>query len=238
MAEVIGVVSSITDTGYIITHCGTIDHLSSLIKGTTYFLSDSVPGSLTNIAPVTVGNISKPLLIATSATSGYFQIWRGSIVPESDTGVRIPVGTIIAWPTETPPDGYLICDGSEKSRTTYNELYGIIGTIYGTGTGTFKLPDYRGRFLRAFDSTANRDPDRLLRGNRGDGLTGNNIGTTQESAFEQHSHYYNALPGVSNFSAGGIASKSGIAAPVQTAGAGIATETRPKNITVLYCIKY
>ena len=55
----------------------------------------------------------------------------------------IPVGTILAWSTTTAPNGYLICDGSAISRTTYAELFSVIGTTYGPGDGktTFNLPN-------------------------------------------------------------------------------------------------
>jgi microcystin-dependent protein len=47
----------------------------------------------------------------------------------------------------TAPTGWLLCDGSAVSRTTYAGLYAAIGTSYGTGDGstTFNLPDLRGR---------------------------------------------------------------------------------------------
>ena len=51
-------------------------------------------------------------------------------------------GTIIVWSTSTAPEGYLICDGSAVSRTTYAALFAVIGTTYGEGDGnsTFNLP--------------------------------------------------------------------------------------------------
>jgi hypothetical protein len=47
-----------------------------------------------------------------------------------------------------PPSGWLLCDGSQVSRTTYVSLFGLIGTTYGVGDGitTFNLPDFRGKF--------------------------------------------------------------------------------------------
>lgn len=58
-----------------------------------------------------------------------------------------PTGTIFAWSTDTAPDGYLLCDGSAVSRTTYSNLFDVIGTTYGSGDGstTFNVPDLRGR---------------------------------------------------------------------------------------------
>lgn len=54
-----------------------------------------------------------------------------------------PVGAIVPYGGDTAPTGYLLCDGSAVSRTTYSDLYGVIGTKYGSGDGstTFNLPD-------------------------------------------------------------------------------------------------
>ena len=43
------------------------------------------------------------------------------------------------------PEGYLVCDGSEVSRTTYKDLFDVIGEMFGSGDGatTFNVPDYR-----------------------------------------------------------------------------------------------
>jgi len=60
------------------------------------------------------------------------------------TGVEgIPTGTIVPWSDSTVPSGFLECDGSLVSRTTYADLFAIIGTTYGVGDGstTFGLPD-------------------------------------------------------------------------------------------------
>ena len=58
-----------------------------------------------------------------------------------------PVGVITAFAGSTAPTGYLICDGSAVSRTTYAALFAIIGTTYGAGNGstTFNIPDLTGR---------------------------------------------------------------------------------------------
>jgi microcystin-dependent protein len=52
----------------------------------------------------------------------------------------------------TAPQGWFVCDGSAKSRTTYVDLFNAISTVYGTGDGatTFNLPDFRGQFLRSW----------------------------------------------------------------------------------------
>ena len=59
----------------------------------------------------------------------------------------VPAGSIIAWSGSSAPTGYLLCDGTAVSRTTYAALFAIAGTGYGVGNGssTFNLPDLRDR---------------------------------------------------------------------------------------------
>ena len=56
-------------------------------------------------------------------------------------------GFIKIWAGETAPEGYLLCDGSAISRTTYSALFAAIGTLYGVGDGssTFNLPNFNDR---------------------------------------------------------------------------------------------
>jgi len=56
-------------------------------------------------------------------------------------------GSILMWPTASAPSGYLLCDGTAVSRTTYATLFALFGTTFGTGDGstTFNLPNYTNR---------------------------------------------------------------------------------------------
>lgn len=67
-----------------------------------------------------------------------------------DTTYFNPTGTIIAFAGNTLPKGYLLCDGSKVSRTTYKKLFDVIGTTYGTGDGstTFNLPNLTDKFIQ------------------------------------------------------------------------------------------
>jgi len=60
----------------------------------------------------------------------------------------IPTGFIFPNGSSSVPTGYLLCDGSAVSRSTYSALFTAIATNYGVGDGTttFNLPDLRGRF--------------------------------------------------------------------------------------------
>ncbi len=62
-------------------------------------------------------------------------------------GIIIPVGGMIEFAGSSAPTGWLFCDGSAVSRTTYASLFSAIGTTYGPGNSstTFNLPDFRGR---------------------------------------------------------------------------------------------
>lgn len=64
------------------------------------------------------------------------------------TGAELcPVGMSFEWNASNVPTGYLLEDGAAKSRTTYADLFAVIGTTYGVGDGstTFNVPDSRGR---------------------------------------------------------------------------------------------
>lgn len=58
-----------------------------------------------------------------------------------------PTGQMTQYAASTAPDGWLMCDGSAVSRSTYSDLFALIGTTYGAGNGTtsFNVPDMRGR---------------------------------------------------------------------------------------------
>ena len=62
----------------------------------------------------------------------------------------LPPGAIFWYASETIPTGFLLCDGSNISRTDYAKLFAVIGTTFGTGDGstTFTLPDMRAAFVR------------------------------------------------------------------------------------------
>jgi len=74
-----------------------------------------------------------------------------STVQGTDTDVAplLPAGSVIAWSGTTAPSGWLLCDGTDASRTTYAALFAITGTTFGTGDGstTFSLPNLKGRTI-------------------------------------------------------------------------------------------
>jgi len=172
------------------------------------------------------------------AANTYIPISNGTVTGKVlYTGNANPTGSIIMWPTETPPSGYLECNGVAVSRTTYASLFTALGTRYGIGDGstTFNLPDLRGEFIRGFDNGRGID-------------TGRALGSSQLDQFQGHYHAKSTagLQGgtatLGANSGGNIyaGSNAEIRQPTTDGVNGAprtGTETRPRNIALMYCIK-
>ena len=65
-------------------------------------------------------------------------------------------GKIEWFAFNTPPDGYLVCNGASVSRETYADLFAVIGTTFGKGDGstTFNIPDLRDRYIIGANTNA------------------------------------------------------------------------------------
>ncbi|AOY84644.2 phage tail protein [Moorena producens JHB] len=141
--------------------------------------------------------------------------------------------------------GWMLCDGRYLEIDAYPELFAVIGTLYGTqGNDKFRLPDYRGLFMRGVDAGSGLDPEAAERiGPDGTGKS-SGIGSLQCDAFQEHQHNYNTL----RLSAqaqqgpvvvGGIPSEMKQTNDPPNNPARISMyKTRPKNISVNYIIKY
>lgn len=127
--------------------------------------------------------------------------------------------------TSTAPPGYLKANGAAVSRTVYTALFERIGTAFGAGDGatTFALPDARGEFLRGWDDGRGIDPARVF-------------GSNQGFMVETHTHPSSALPSVNSRPIGTGVSEAATGGTVTGSYGG--TETRPRNIALLACIKY
>lgn len=157
------------------------------------------------------------------------------------------------------PPGWFACDGRALKSTDYPALFEIIGTIYGNGSsgpgaggGTdFNLPDLNGQFLRGVH--AGRFGVNRSLGSREGFSTGgprNPIVATTSSA-GAHSHSFESFKAIRyiNDSAGGLqagleshalsnVSAEGGAHTHPTTVSGGDQETRPRNLAMIYCIKY
>ena len=152
-----------------------------------------------------------------------------------------PAGSIVYHAANTAPSGYVKANGAAVSRTTYSDLFTAIGTTYGSGDGstTFNVPDLRGEFLRGWDDSRGVD-------------SGRTFGSAQADELESHNHV-GGFSRISdyNYSVGlygqrtdpyagthsGQGSANGVQVRAYTSDTG-GTETRPRNIALLACIKY
>lgn len=164
----------------------------------------------------------------------------------------IPVGSVMPYMGTTSPNGWLLCDGSAISRSSYAALFSVIGTASGSGDGstTFDLPDMRGMFLRGAAGSlgASGDPDNSSRtAQSSGGNTGNAVGSVQTDQLRLHSHTF-TMSSINNFQApsyiyipggAGFGNIFGTQFPAATTiGATGGNESRPKNVYVNYIIKY
>ena len=99
-------------------------------------------------------------------------------------GSGVSIGTIVPFGGTSAPTGFLVCDGSAISRTTYADLFSALGTTYGVGDGstTFNLPDLRGRVVAGQDDMGGSSANLLT--NQTGGLDGDTLGAT--GGFETH----------------------------------------------------
>ena len=92
----------------------------------------------------------------------------------------VPCGSIVNYSGDSSPNGWLICDGSEISKTIYSNLFSVIGTKYGSAANNnnFKLPDLGERLPIGYKSGTNN------LGNTG----GNNSITLNTTQMPSHTH--------------------------------------------------
>jgi hypothetical protein len=163
----------------------------------------------------------------------------GSQITNIDT---VPIGTTIWFNGSAPPFGFLKENGSLLSRATFPRLWAyVVATGYATteanwfagasgifSTGdlstTFRIPDARGEFFRAFDDGRGVDNGRIN-------------GTNQSDAFKSHTHGITAAVqgnNASDITPGSVIDAVNTALTTNATGG---SETRPRNISKLACIK-
>lgn len=87
-------------------------------------------------------------------------------------------GMVIPFAGSSAPTGFLLCGGQAVSRTTYSDLFAVVGTTYGVGDGssTFNLPDLQGRVVAGKDDMSGSSANRLT--DQTGGLNGDTLGDT------------------------------------------------------------
>lgn len=171
----------------------------------------------------------------------------------SAASLFVPPGAVLPFAMASTPSGWLVANGAAVSRTLYRALFTAIGTLYGIGDGstTFNLPDLCGYFVRGA-------------GTNKDGTASGTFGTKQADDFKSHSHIATAsIAGIHSHTYGKqYESKDLSSSPknsnttsnltkdyetgyagehshaIAITATGNLVETRPRNIALLYCIKF
>jgi len=143
----------------------------------------------------------------------------------------VPIGAVIPWPGQTVPNGWLECNGQVFNTGKNPKLYAALGRNV--------TPDYRGLFLRGWAHGSSAfDPD-----------SSRSLGSVQNDGMQDHTHiagtetaYSDNVPntGTRNTPGGaeirGYNNRTGSVNPLW-GNARLASETRPKNVAVMYIIK-
>ena len=165
---------------------------------------------------------------ATYGTAGQVLTSGGaSAAPTWSTSSGTPAGAVDYFAMSSAPTGYLKANGAAISRSTYSTLFTAIGTTFGTGDGstTFNVPDLRGEFVRGWADGRAVD-------------TGRALGSAQADDFKSHTHgYVNNGTGYDNDNNQGGNRYGAYGNALNTSATG-GTETRPRNIALLACIKF
>lgn len=153
-------------------------------------------------------------------------------------GASVPSGSVFPFAGTSAPTGYLVADGSAISRSTYADLFAVIGTTYGAGDGstTFNLPDLRGIFVRGAGSQtiSSITYSGTLAAKQGDQMQGHKHDIP--SNFSNNTAGSNTPMG----SASGLSGYLPSEGPISDGTNGtprVGSETRPANISLTYIIK-
>ena len=178
-------------------------------------------------------------------------------------GSGVSIGTIVPFAGTSAPTGFLICDGSEISVTTYADLYTAIGTTWGTltdgaggaGSTHFRIPDLQNDFIRGKSGTravgASESESTRLRNvvMVGQGTGSYNIPSDaigRQILFNVSGARWTNNPNQEHpqtFGNHPITHNEGLGSETwtwkyETEAYGAGNEIRPRNKTALYCIKF
>ena len=229
---------------------GTVDSAGDIVMGGTGALK--LPNGTTAQRPTAATG-----QIRFNNTTTEFEGYNGSAWGGLASGV--PTGTILAHAANTPPTGFLECNGSNISRSTYATLFSTISTTFGVGDGssTFALPDLRGQFIRGWANTGSTDASRVFGSTQTDqnknhthttdstSLTGGirkisegfGAGGSATGVFTKTADGNNTITGSSSTSpVGGVDFDGTHTHTISSSGGG--TEARPTNLALMYIIKF
>jgi len=212
---------------------GTYNFTSSNSVSSSYALTSSY--SLTNLtSSYSLTNVSSSYSLTSSfATSALTASYIRNLYVDA-----VPIGTVMPFASSTAPTNWFECRGQEISTTAYSSLYSIIGTSFNNGAeavGNFRLPNLQGEFVRGWDNSRGVDSGRAFASLQLDALQGHYHGLygSNGSGGSSVEISSNGVPPSTN--------TDKVLSPVTDGTNGTprtGSESRPRNIALMYCIKY
>lgn len=198
-------------------------------------------GTLTGDLTLT-GN---PTTTNMASNKGYVDAQIAAIPAATDL---TPAGTVIYTARSTAPPGYIKANGFPISRTTFAALFAAIGTAFGVGNGstTFNVPDLRGQFIRGWSDGHTIDPGRTFgQPQLSQNLSHSHGGSVTGAGTHGHTYDRSAAgagteggdQGVHDFNTPTAVTGNGAHSHGLSISADGGTESRPRNIALLACIK-
>jgi len=173
---------------------------------------------------------------ATAQSTANTAVTNAATAQSTANNAITPAGAVHYFALRAAPTGYLPANGAEPAIAAYSTLYNALtnsGTVFPFGANTngsgsagsthFRLPDLRGEFIRGWADGRTVD-------------TGRTFGSTQADDFKSHSHTMPyVLASITSTTGTGLRLAFGTGAVTNETGG---TETRPRNIALLSCIKF
>ncbi|MEI9579763.1 phage tail protein [Enterobacter asburiae] len=164
------------------------------------------------------------------ATTGFVSV----AIAALGEGRALPVGIPLPWPTATPPEGWLKCNGATFSSSQYPKLAQVYPSL--------KLPDLRGEFIRGWDAGRGVDSGRQLLSSQTDAMQPI-IGSIGFGTNGMFTYADGAFTGINRESGDGVVTQ---ATSIQqykqvhldsSLMTRTSSETRPRNISFNYIVR-
>jgi hypothetical protein len=209
--------SDLTNAATARTNLNVYSKTESYAKTEVYSKGESDAGYCAKIA--NLADIASPAAARTNL----------SVYSQAQVDALFPAGKVEMFAMASLPSTHFPCDGAWKNKADEPRLWAALGGLYGETSTQFRLPDFRGEFLRGWDAGKGVDPGRAM-------------GVWQNHAYEDHQHVVNLQQLNSNSEIGygrlstGGQGPEGTIPDINTNVAGKGGETRPRNFPVYYGI--
>lgn len=184
----------------------------SLFKYTLDSVKQLFASIVDGFLPISGGTMTGPLVLVNSTPSTAATAASKGYV-DATAAATVLSGSIVMWGASTVPSGWLECNG--QSTAGYPNLITLFGT---------NIPDLRGEFPRGWDNGRGVDSGRVLL-------------SAQAQAIQTHTHSYTLTAPTSTSFAGGNSTGLVPTQSSSTTGSAGGTETRPRNVALMFIVK-